>query len=526
MNYKDYLVDEKWVDGGSIKWHEGGNGIFITATKDGNRYFVKKNANTRYPNRDDIKGEGLYQRMMDNCTFLEEKQKKLASAMSGLSFDADHVSVELDNFWDEDGYYITITRFVEGAMDNKHNYSGESEETKKNIFLKQAEVVGKLHDHGVIHCDLKEGNLLLKKSSAGYDAYAIDFDASLLASDIPIPERVPYTGGYESPEIIKYKEEGDEFEELSGMITTATDVFTLGIIFHKIWTGDMPGYEDEAYTSYGSALYNNHELKPILNAGLDTKIGPNNGATYMSLINWMLILDFTKRPTCKQVLQVLQDQLPVPHEYVVGSDSAPFTGLWSSHAYMCDYSEDDLRAKGVIAFQKMNSNGLKYLVRTEKGEETMTIHELISNGYLTKKGVKLVGPWESDGIEYADASAIAAKKITSIRNVQNSSGKKFYEVIDQNGTKSYRSAGSLVADGLATKKKAPEVPIPDGCEMWDEDAALLTFNGARLEALHIAKITKEDLGGMHYYRISYNNGAEDKVLPSKTLQLLSVLVRK
>ena len=529
MNYKNYVVDDKWIDGGEIKWHDTGNGLFITGTKDGKRYFIKKNKNTPRPTREKVAGAALFERMMNNCNFLEDKQRKLKAAMSGLSFDADHVAVEEENFWDDDNYFVTITRFVEGAMDTKNNYSGESEETKRDIFIKQAEVIGKLHDHGVIHCDLKEGNLILKRVGGGYDAYVIDFDASLLAAEIPEPDRVPYTNGYESPEIIGYHSFAEEEPEdlPRHFMTTATDIFTLGIIYHKIWTGDMPGYEDEESTSFGSALFSNSELKPILNAGLDTKIGPNNGATYMSLINWMLTRDFTKRPTAKQVVQVLKDALIVPREFVVGSDSAPFTGLWESHKYMCEYSEDALRAKGVIAFQKMNSDGLKYLVRTESGEETMTIHELIANGYLASKGVKLLGPWESDNIEYADPSVISSKKIVSIRNVQNASGKKFYEVMDSNGMRKYVTANSLISEGLAKSKNEPTpVPVPAECELWEEDERVLKYNGQRLNDLHIAKVIKDESIGGHAYRIIYNNGAEDKVLTSKTLQLLSILVRK
>ena len=52
MKYHGYDVDSAFVEGGTLKWKLTGNGVYVFGTKGGKRYFIKRNNNVRYPQRD------------------------------------------------------------------------------------------------------------------------------------------------------------------------------------------------------------------------------------------------------------------------------------------------------------------------------------------------------------------------------------------------------------------------------------------------------------------------------------------
>ena len=526
MQYKGYEIDPKFIVKGAIEWKSTGpNGSIIIGTKDGKQFFIKKNTNVVYPSEGC--SPAMYETYKEQADWIESKQKSLRSLMSGLSFDKDHVAIEEDNFWDkEDNRFVTITRFLKGALDDKHDFSKDAPEKKKELFIKMTELVGSLHDHKVIHGDLKEGNFLYLPKGSSYDVYIIDFDASYPSENIPWPVRVPYTPGYESPEIVIYqgKAEADDDTSLAYLITPATDIFTLGLIFHKVWTFDMPGYATED-ASFGIAVATVPGVTPVLNHSLDVQIGPKNGATYISLINWMLTRMPGDRPTAKQVLEVLNDNAIIPAPYVVGSDVAPFTGLWESHKNLAAYDEDKLKEKGILSFQKINEGGLKYLVRTADSEERYTIHELIKDGILEEKEAEICEPWEEDGIEFASKEEFKKNQISVVRRIASSTGNKMYETISVNGVKSYKTYKSFISMGLAKVKVVIE-EAPEGFELWDDHKDSYHFaTSSFLASRHITRISPQEFGGEEQYRISYDNGNDDKVLSLKTMQLLGLILK-
>jgi eukaryotic-like serine/threonine-protein kinase len=100
-----------------------------------------------------------------------------------------------------------------------------------------------LHAAGIVHCDLKPDNVFLIEDpsiGAGYRLKLIDMDFSLLAGQSPPWSAYVGTQGYLSP------------EHLAGtMPTTASDVFTSGLILyqmlagaHPYWTGDQTEYAE------------------------------------------------------------------------------------------------------------------------------------------------------------------------------------------------------------------------------------------------------------------------------------------
>ena len=520
MVYKGYTVDPKFIKDGSIVWESTGNGSYIRGSKGGLVYFIKKNENIRRPAPD--ASPALRERLLEDANYVEQKQKKLKMLMSSLSFDIDHVAVEEENFWDNDDYkFVTITRFLEGAVDKHFDFSKESQETKKDLFIKMSELIQKLHNCGVIHGDLKEPNFLYKNVGGRYQVYVIDFDNSYPTEEVPLPELTPFSPGYESPEIVCYKNSEDP--ENSYLITPATDIFTLGLIFHSVWTKEMPTYSIEA-ASIGEAIAKDPELVPVISASLDTTIGPNNGATYMSLINWMLTRMPEDRPTIDDVLKILRDEEPVNGKYIVGSDVMLFTGLWLQHVNIAVYDEDDLKNnKGVISFRKINDGGLKYLVRTEEGERRYTIGELISNGILKEKGIEVCEPWPDHPITFADESVLRENKISSISRIESATGNKMYCVLDINGTKSFREYKSLVAMGIASV--VIEKPSEEFGEPWPEDNCNYA-SPKFLEEKKIESIERIEIGGQHGYLVKYKDGREPRTLPANTMMLLGLLVRK
>jgi hypothetical protein len=94
------------------------------------------------------------------------------------------------------------------------------------VLIKVCEAVSFAHSKGVIHCDLKPGNVMV--GSYG-QVYVMDWGISRRLKR-PAPEGVAGTAGYMSPEQAK----GD------ATLDARTDVYSLGAMLYRIVVGQAP----------------------------------------------------------------------------------------------------------------------------------------------------------------------------------------------------------------------------------------------------------------------------------------------
>ena len=100
------------------------------------------------------------------------------------------------------------------------------------LFVKVCEAVHAAHRNLVVHRDLKPSNVLV---TAGGDPKLLDFgiakplDRDLVAGEATLTGMRPMTPRYASPEQIA-----------GGPVTTASDVYSLGVLLYRLLTGRLP----------------------------------------------------------------------------------------------------------------------------------------------------------------------------------------------------------------------------------------------------------------------------------------------
>lgn len=495
MKYRDFEVDPAFVrDDGAIGWVVTGNGEYILGSKKGRRFFIKRNIHLRFPMPSDP--EPVYEAKKACCLELESRQQELRRRMSSLGWDKDGIVTEEECFWDEDNKFVTVMAHISDAVSSETNFSTLSKSRAIELCDNITERIEKLHKCGVIHGDLKMKNILFKPSGAGYTTYLIDFDSSYPTDGIPDSESIGGSAGYMSPEIIAYAAGGCEASDM----TVATDIFSLGLIFHVIWSGAFPATGTSA-ASAGDAVLSGEKLG--INKRFNERIGKNKGATLMSLINWMTTLQPTDRPTAEQVRAVLQDRLEVPCEYHIGDDEKPFdTECWDAHKLICRLlSTEALKEKGLTAFKRLNegigSTGLKYSVTTAAGCEIMTVDEIISAGYAEGLDAEVDEPWPEHKIEMEGSDEILAKGYARIKR-STILFRKRYLITTVGGRQFDKSWEWLVNEGLARMKRYERVegtPWPEHGKEYVPDNML---------TLGITAISRVEVGDEHRYKLVYS----------------------
>jgi tetratricopeptide (TPR) repeat protein/tRNA A-37 threonylcarbamoyl transferase component Bud32 len=144
--------------------------------------------------------------------------------------DHPHIASILDAGTTASGDPHFVMEFVDGipitAYCKLHNLSIRG---RLDLFLQICDAVDHAHRHLTVHRDLKPSNILVTEAGA---VKLLDFGiAKLLEPDVlgAAETAALLTPGYSSPEQIKKQP-----------ITTATDIFALGILLYEILTGEHP----------------------------------------------------------------------------------------------------------------------------------------------------------------------------------------------------------------------------------------------------------------------------------------------
>lgn len=488
MQYHGYTVDAAYVQDGGLKWVTTGCGYYITATKGGNRYFIKRNTVYRRP----LPGEkcaALAKKNREGAAFIEGKQAELARRMRKFTL-ADGIGRELDHFWDDDtNTYVTVTEYIGGGLEPSAVPAGE----RTALVVQIANSLAALHEAGVGHFDIKVKNIVIRKTGGCYQGIFVDFDNSYPDDKLPEGDRIPFTPGYESPEVVLHE---SGLAGADDKITLAKDVFSLGIVFHELLVGRMPAYSGpKGIESVGEALAS--DGKATIDPPLFTVIlNPENGQTAGDLISAMLARKPADRPAMNAVAAALKkgSSGAAIAPRVIRIDGA----LGEADSRIATLNAADVKAKCECFYFKDG----KYIVRMKgvPSDESLTLDELVAKGLATHKQV-LIGAFPTDkGIELLSDGELRAKGVVSIEVLPDGRS-PFYVLTHYSGGR--MSAEGLVRQGYA--KRITATAAPDG-RLRPEDAGKWRINDAELKRRGIISVKQVENGGRLMYEITQSDG--------------------
>jgi len=163
--------------------------------------------------------------------FLNERQTLAALDHSNI--------VKLLDGGSEDGAPYLVMEYVEGLpIDQYCDLNKLSIDDRLRLFRSVCSAVQYAHQNLVIHRDLKPGNILITKEGL---PRLLDFGIAKLLNpecwQTPLVTRIdgrPMTPEYASPEQVR-----------GGAVTSATDIYSLGVLLYEILTGHRPHETDD-----------------------------------------------------------------------------------------------------------------------------------------------------------------------------------------------------------------------------------------------------------------------------------------
>ena len=174
-----------------------------------------------------------------------------------------HIARLYDGGMHDDGRPYLAMEYVDGVTIDRYCDARKlNVEQRLSLFTTVCEAVQYAHQNLVVHRDLKPSNILVTDPDGGLPGTGqvklLDFGIAKLLSDEPPDVTVPITQTgvrvmtpeYASPEQAR----GDA-------ITTASDVYALGVILYELLTGRRP-FEDTPATSAGAGAAEHTPVRP------------------------------------------------------------------------------------------------------------------------------------------------------------------------------------------------------------------------------------------------------------------------
>lgn len=168
-----------------------------------------------------------------------------------------HIISVLDYGFDESGQPYFTMDYLENAQTILEAGSNQGIKIQVRLLIQVFQALMYLHRRGVLHRDLKPGNVLVVNGQAKL----LDFGLSLW-EESPDSDEVTGTLAYMSPEVLRGKP-----------ATQSTDMFSMGVIAYELFAGSLPYTFDSIDSLMDEILYTHPDLEKLdLPAGLESTL--------------------------------------------------------------------------------------------------------------------------------------------------------------------------------------------------------------------------------------------------------------
>ena len=236
----------------------------------------------------------------------------------------------------DDGLWYVVSQYIDGSdLATRIKTTPFSVTATADLMIPLAEALDHAHAKGVVHRDVKPANILIDKQGRPYLA---DFGIALREVDFGTGYTMLGTVAYMSPEQIRGE---------GHLVDGRSDIFSLGIVFYELLTGQRPFPADRLESSAGTDPKPPHHI--------DASIPREIERICLKALSHRVVDRYPKASEMAADLRSSLHAGPVPHrtpERIVGLSGTPSTG--ASGASGNQFLETGVRIepKGLRSFDR------------------------------------------------------------------------------------------------------------------------------------------------------------------------------